>query len=103
MSDELRDFVRSGYFLLICLVFGFVLALYWFDAGHGASLSSLEEIRPGMSKQAVRKLLGNPTTVNEHEGGRESWFYTRATLCMDADREKVSTPGLRTPVTRVRT
>jgi outer membrane protein assembly factor BamE (lipoprotein component of BamABCDE complex) len=81
MGDQIRDFLRSGYFLLVVLIVGFFGIGYWFDAGHGASLSALEHVRLGMSREAVRKVLGSPTEINQNEGGRQSWFYTRATWC----------------------
>jgi outer membrane protein assembly factor BamE (lipoprotein component of BamABCDE complex) len=57
--------------------------LYWFNAGHGASLSRLNQIRPGMSQKAVVQELGKPTTINKHDDS-QSWFYTRGTFCLVA-------------------
>jgi hypothetical protein len=45
-----------------------------------------------MSQQDIRKVLGNPTTINHHEGGGQFWVYTRGTLCavkIDLDRDGV--------------
>jgi len=85
MRDGVRSFVRSGHFLLICLICvigGFSFIAYWFNEGHGASLSKLEQIRPGMTRKAVLEVLGNPTTINKRDDGSQSWFYSRATFCM---------------------
>jgi outer membrane protein assembly factor BamE (lipoprotein component of BamABCDE complex) len=82
MGDQIRDRLRSGYFLLVFVVIGFFCVYRWVNAGHGASLSALEQVRPGMSQQAVRKVLGDPTTINKYEDFGQSWFYTRATWCM---------------------
>ncbi len=82
MTDQVRSLVRSGFFLLICVIGGLSFVAFWIDQGHGASLSKLEQVRPGMTRQAVLNLLGNPTTINKGEDGSQSWFYSRATFCM---------------------
>ncbi len=86
MRDQTRDFLRSGYFLLICLLILLVVVPVfvggWIFNGHGASLSALGQVRSGMSQQAVRKILGNPTSMSQREDGGQSWFYTRTTFCI---------------------
>lgn len=86
MRDQIRDFLRSGYFLLICLLILLVAVPVfvgtWFWEGHGASLSAFGQVRSGMSQQAVRKTLGNPTSMSQRQDGGQSWFYTRTTFCI---------------------
>ena len=55
--------------------------LHWHFDGHGASLCEFTSIRPGMTQHRVRRLLGNPGTINRSSLGSESWFYTRWTWC----------------------
>src|SRR5438046_2653621 len=81
MVDRVLSFVRSGVFLVICVSGGFFLVAYWFGEGHGASLSKLEQVRPGMTRKEILKRLGNPSTINKAQDGSQSWFYTRGTFC----------------------
>jgi outer membrane protein assembly factor BamE (lipoprotein component of BamABCDE complex) len=81
MVDRVLSFLRWGVFPVICMIGGLFLIAYWFGEGHGASLSRLKQVRPGMSRKEVLKLLGNPGTINRAEDGSQSWFYTRGTFC----------------------
>ena len=56
-------------------------ACVWHFEGHGASLSALSGIQPGMTCSRVVSLLGHPGTINRSEEGSESWIYTRSTSC----------------------
>lgn len=53
----------------------------WYLHGHGASLSQLASVRPGMTRDQVTAMLGRPGTINRASDGSESWFYTRSTFC----------------------
>jgi hypothetical protein len=37
---------------------------------------------PTRSQRAVPTVLGEPYTINTHQDGYESWFYSRAAFCM---------------------
>ncbi len=92
MRDEIRNFVRSGLFLVFTVIGVFACAGYWWTEGHGASLETLKQVRPGMNRKEVVRLLGNPTHINKAPDGSQSWFYTRGTWCMvsvDLDRDGV--------------
>src|SRR5690242_18181935 len=54
---------------------------WWFEDGHGAPLSRLSRVQPGMPSKQVMALLGRPGTINPSPDGSESWFYTRWTWC----------------------
>ena len=82
LRDEIRDFVRSGLFLVFTVIGVFAVAGYWWTEGHGESLETLKQIRPGMDRNEVVRLLGNPTHINKAQDGSQSWFYTRGTWCM---------------------
>jgi len=85
MVDRVLTCLRSGAFAVICTVIcvigGPFLAAYWFSESHGASLSKLKQVSPGMTRKEVVELLGNPGTINRAPGGSRSWFYTRGTFC----------------------
>ena len=81
MADRLLGFRRSALLYLMFVSCGILLAAYWFSEGHGASLVRLDQIRPGMSRKDVLRVLGKPGTINQHDDGSQSWFYTRATFC----------------------
>ena len=53
----------------------------WFSEGHGAPLSRLARIRPGMTRSRMAELLGRPSTIRRSPDGSESWYYTRWTWC----------------------
>ncbi len=74
-------YVRSGVLTLLCILGGFLLVAYWFSEGHGASLAKLEQVKPGMTRNEVLSLLGNPGTIDGDQDGPQSWFYTRGTFC----------------------
>jgi outer membrane protein assembly factor BamE (lipoprotein component of BamABCDE complex) len=57
------------------------LVAFWFAEGHGASLSRLAQVEPGMASEQVLAILGRPHTINRNSDGSESWFYTRRTFC----------------------
>ena len=81
MIRRILPYVRSGVLILLCILGGFLLVAYWFSEGHGASLAKLEQVKPGMTRNEVLSLLGNPGTINGHQDGPQSWFYTRGTFC----------------------
>jgi outer membrane protein assembly factor BamE (lipoprotein component of BamABCDE complex) len=58
-----------------------VLRGFWSSEGHGAPLTQLARVRPGMTRGGVVALLGNPGTINRASDGSESWFNTRYTWC----------------------
>jgi outer membrane protein assembly factor BamE (lipoprotein component of BamABCDE complex) len=58
-----------------------LLVGFWFSEGHGASLSRLAQVRPGMTNDQVSAILGRPGTINREIDGSESWYYTRGTFC----------------------
>lgn len=66
---------------ILVAVGAFLLVSGWFLDGHGASLSLLARVRPGMAREQVVSLLGRPGTINPSPDGSESWFYTRGTFC----------------------
>lgn len=49
----------------------------WMMNGHGASLDAFAKLQTGMSKDEVRKLLGNPTDEKS-----DDWTYERFTWCL---------------------
>lgn len=74
-------FVRSFGMLALAVVGGVFSMVFWFADGHGASLATLAQVRPGMTRKQVVSLLGRPGTINHFPDGSESWFYTRRTFC----------------------
>jgi outer membrane protein assembly factor BamE (lipoprotein component of BamABCDE complex) len=80
MVDRLLCSVRWSVITLVFIIGGLFLVAYWFSEGHGASLSKLAQVRPGMTRDEVLRLLGNPGTINEERDGSQSWFYTRGTF-----------------------
>jgi outer membrane protein assembly factor BamE (lipoprotein component of BamABCDE complex) len=75
-----RGMLSSLVAVLVTLGTAFTL-LWWFGEGHGASLSRLATVRPGMTADQVRRILGSPGTVNLQAGASQSWHYTRWTWC----------------------
>ncbi len=67
--------------LMYCLI-PLIAYGYWWSEGHGASLTRLARIHPGMTGEQVVAILGRPGTINRSEDGFESWYYTRCTWCM---------------------
>jgi hypothetical protein len=67
--------------ILLAYVGAIFCPCFWFSAGHGASLSALDRIRPGMTRENVVDLLCRPGTINRFGNGAESWFYKRWTFC----------------------
>jgi outer membrane protein assembly factor BamE (lipoprotein component of BamABCDE complex) len=66
---------------LVAIVAMFFYRSFWFSEGHGASLSTLSQVRPGMSREEILTLLGRPGAINHSDDGSESWYYTRWTFC----------------------
>ena len=81
MVGRFLSSIRWGLLTLLFIIGGPFLVAYWFSEGHGASLAKLEQVRPGITRNEVLKLLGNPSTINGAQGGPQSWFYTRGTFC----------------------
>jgi hypothetical protein len=75
-TDTLSILEPLGVFFLVLFLLG-----AWFSDGHGASLSALAQVQPGMSRKQVIALLGTPGTVNRESNGSESWFYGNWTFC----------------------
>jgi outer membrane protein assembly factor BamE (lipoprotein component of BamABCDE complex) len=74
--------LRTGVIAIACLAAGVFFLAFWFGEGHGASLSRLASVQPGMTrKEVVVNLLGEPGTINRSDDGSESWFYSRWTFC----------------------
>src|SRR5829696_7490873 len=68
---------RIAALVTIVLLVGAVLfRCYWWSEGHGASLTRLASVHPGMSGDQVRRILGRPGTISS-----QTWFYTRWTWC----------------------
>jgi outer membrane protein assembly factor BamE (lipoprotein component of BamABCDE complex) len=77
----LSKLVQNTILAIVALCVAAFLAAYHVSEGHGASLSNLGQIRPGMTPAKVISILGRPSTINRHSDGAESWYYTRGTFC----------------------
>jgi outer membrane protein assembly factor BamE (lipoprotein component of BamABCDE complex) len=80
---DMRPITAVGLTLaLVGALFSLAFSLcFWFGEGHGASLSTLAKVRPGMTGERVVDLLGRPSTINRSGDGSESWYYWRWTFC----------------------
>jgi hypothetical protein len=81
MDTHSRESTKIGLVGLGLLCAGVALMVLWFGEGHGASLSRLAMVHPGMTRKEVVNLLGEPRTINRASDGFESWSYTRGTFC----------------------
>jgi hypothetical protein len=75
---------RRHFQMLGIVVAAVALPLGWawhFSEGHGASLTALAQVHPGMTRENVISLLGRPSTINRRSDGCQSWFYERGTFC----------------------
>jgi outer membrane protein assembly factor BamE (lipoprotein component of BamABCDE complex) len=82
MAERFSTTVRYGLGVLFAVTALIFLTPVWFMAGHGASISTFDQIRPGMNQNDVIRLLGRPNTINDQSSGGHSWYYTRCTFCM---------------------
>ena len=59
----------------VCLVMSLVLSATAIAGGCAAPARSLDQIRPGMTRQEVQSTIGPPQTV-AHSPGKECAYYT---------------------------
>ena len=81
MKSKLGRMISGVILAAVGSFVAFFLASFWFSEGHGASIARLARILPGMTSEYVITYLGRPSTINRHDDGSESWFYTRGTFC----------------------
>jgi outer membrane protein assembly factor BamE (lipoprotein component of BamABCDE complex) len=68
--------------LAVLAPFGILLLFaFWVFDGHGAAMSRLAQVHPGMTRKQVTAILGKPSTINGNADGSETWYYSKITWC----------------------
>lgn len=68
MHSRLAGRISHFLFIILSVIAIPFCLLSWFGEGHGASLSKLASIRPGMSQNQVLGILGSPS-LDSHGTG----------------------------------